>query len=93
MTELRFDIKNKLIAASLAGIVSMGAGIGTSYGYAAHGGAKSSHSYTAADREKLIEDRLGQLKEHYGLDFAANLDKIYRSDTLHRTVEYMRKHY
>ena len=48
---------------------------------------------TASDREKLIEDRLGQLKEHYGLDFAANLDKIYRSDTLHRTVEYMRKHY
>lgn len=48
---------------------------------------------TAADREKLIEDRLAQLKEHYGLDFAANLDKIYRSDTLHRTVEYMRKHY
>ncbi len=48
---------------------------------------------TASDREKLIEDRLAQLKEHYGLDFAANLDKIYRSDTLHRTVEYMRKHY
>ena len=48
---------------------------------------------TAADREKLIEERLAQLKEHYGLDFAANLDKIYRSDTLHRTVEYMRKHY
>lgn len=48
---------------------------------------------TASDREKLIEYRLAQLKEHYGLDFAANLDKIYRSDTLHRTVEYMRKHY
>ena len=27
-----------------------------------------------------------------GLDFAGNLDKIVRWDTLHRTVEYMRKH-
>ncbi|MBR6268486.1 MAG: acetolactate decarboxylase [Selenomonadaceae bacterium] len=57
---MRFDIKNKLIAASLAGIVSMGAGIGTSYGYAAHGGAKSSHSYAAADRESIAQIALLQ---------------------------------
>ena len=40
------------------------------------------------DMETLLE-RLGL---RYGLDFAGNLDKIYKSDTLHRTVEYMRKH-
>ncbi len=40
------------------------------------------------DMETLLE-RLGL---RYGLDFAGNLDKIYKADTLHRTVEYMRKH-
>jgi DNA polymerase-4/DNA polymerase IV (DinB-like DNA polymerase) len=40
------------------------------------------------DMETLLE-RLGLI---YGLDFAGNLDKIYKADTLHRTVEYMRKH-
>lgn len=40
------------------------------------------------DMETLLE-RLGL---RYGLDFAGNLDKIYKGDTLHRTVEYMRKH-
>ena len=38
---------------------------------------------------KVLLERLGL---RYGLDFAGNLDKIYKSDTLHRTVEYMRKH-
>ena len=41
-----------------------------------------------------VEERdslLAGLGERYGLDFAGNLDKLFRLDTLHRTVEYMRK--
>lgn len=38
-------------------------------------------------REQLLRD----LQMRYGLDFAANLDKIYHYETLHKTVEYMRK--
>lgn len=34
---------------------------------------------------------LSRLGERYHLDFAGNLEKIFRMDTLHRTVEYMRK--
>ena len=40
------------------------------------------------DMEELLE----RLNARYKLDFTGNLDKIYRNDTLHRTVEYMRKH-
>lgn len=57
---MTFGIKNKLIAASLAGIVSMWAGIGASYGYAAHAGAKSAHSYASADRESIAQIALLQ---------------------------------
>ena len=39
------------------------------------------------ERDSLLAD----LGERYGLDFAGNLDKLFRLDTLHRTVEYMRK--
>ncbi|WP_028505649.1 DNA polymerase IV [Ruminococcus sp. FC2018] len=35
---------------------------------------------------------LDHLKERYKLDFAANLEKIYHWDTLHKTIEYMRKY-
>ena len=35
---------------------------------------------------------LGRLGDRYHLDFASNLEKIYKADTLHRTVEYMRRH-
>lgn len=35
---------------------------------------------------------LAGLGERYHLDFASNLEKIYKADTLHRTVEYMRRH-
>ena len=41
------------------------------------------------DRQKLLEE----LGNKYHLDFAGNLEKIYHGETLHRTVEYMRKHY
>lgn len=40
------------------------------------------------DMEELLE----KLNARYKLDFTGNIDKIYRNDTLHRTVEYMRKH-
>ena len=47
----------------------------------------------AEERKKLIDRRLVQMQERYGLDFASNLEKIYTNDILYRTVEYMRKHY
>ena len=40
------------------------------------------------DRQKLLEE----MGNKYHLDFAGNLEKIYHGETLHRTVEYMRKH-
>jgi DNA polymerase-4/DNA polymerase IV (DinB-like DNA polymerase) len=47
----------------------------------------------AEERQRLIERRLAEMQARYGLDFASNLEKIYTNDILHRTVEYMRKHY
>ncbi|MBQ6595275.1 MAG: DNA polymerase IV [Clostridia bacterium] len=43
-------------------------------------------------QESLIRSGLEDLKRHYGLDFAANLDRIFHGETLYRTVEYMRRH-
>jgi DNA polymerase-4/DNA polymerase IV (DinB-like DNA polymerase) len=42
--------------------------------------------------EEGMTELLDKLGSKYGLDFAGNLDKIFKMDTLHRTVEYMRKH-
>ena len=42
-------------------------------------------------REAYVTDQLKKLQDRYGLDFAGNLDKIFRGETLYRTVEYMRK--
>lgn len=42
--------------------------------------------------EESMTALLDKLGSKYGLDFAGNLDKIFKMDTLHRTVEYMRKH-
>ncbi len=39
-----------------------------------------------------IRRALSSLKDHYGLDFENNLDRIFRGETLYRTVEYMRRH-
>ena len=41
---------------------------------------------------EVIEEGLERLWERYHLDFAGNLEKLYKNDVLHRTVEYMRKH-
>ena len=43
-------------------------------------------------KEAEFQEMLGRLQERYGLDFAGHLEQIYHSDTLHKTVEYMRKH-
>ena len=40
------------------------------------------------ERRRLFDE----MQNKYHLDFAGNLDKICHGETLHRTVEYMRKH-
>ena len=42
--------------------------------------------------EEDVSGALAALGQHYGLDFAGNLDRIFRADTLYRTIEYMRRH-
>lgn len=44
------------------------------------------------EKGKLLKERLSDLQKKYRLDFAGHLDEIYQTDTLHKTVEYMRKH-
>ena len=46
----------------------------------------------AEDHDAELKALLNRLGERYHLDFAGNLEKIYKVETLHRTVEYMRKH-
>ena len=46
-----------------------------------------------AEGRSIIDKRLSELNEKYGLDFAGHLEDIYRGNVLHRTIEYMRKHY
>lgn len=43
-------------------------------------------------QEEQTRTGLEALGKRYGLDFAGNLDKIFRGETLYRTIEYMRKH-
>ena len=43
-------------------------------------------------RKRELERLLAELGEHYHLDFAGHLEQLYHSQTLHKTVEYMRKH-
>ena len=46
----------------------------------------------AAEAQRRTVDReLERLRARYGLDFSANLDKIFHGETLYRTVEYMRR--
>jgi len=48
-----------------------------------------------ADKQKqeIIVKRLSELEARYGLDFAGHLEDIFHGNTLHRTIEYMRKHF
>ncbi len=43
-------------------------------------------------REQTVREGLASLRRHYGLDFEGNLDRLFRGETLYRTVEYMRRH-
>ncbi|MBQ9347455.1 MAG: DNA polymerase IV [Oscillibacter sp.] len=44
------------------------------------------------DGEQQLKDRLDFLRRSYRLDFAGHLEQLYHMETLHKTVEYMRKH-
>ena len=46
-----------------------------------------------AESRKVIDGRLRELQARYGLDFAGHLEEIFHGTVLHRTIEYMRKHY
>lgn len=48
---------------------------------------------TAAVKQQVIDRRLSELQERYGLDFAGHLEDIYHGRVLYRTIEYMRKHF
>lgn len=43
----------------------------------------------ALERQRLLDT----LQQRYGLDFAGHLEHIFHMDTLHKTIEYMRKHF
>ncbi len=47
---------------------------------------------SALIKDAELQELLGGLQQRYGLDFAGHLEQIYQTDTLHKTVEYMRKH-
>ncbi|MBR2533066.1 MAG: DNA polymerase IV [Lachnospiraceae bacterium] len=47
---------------------------------------------SARAKETELMRLLDGLNERYGLDFAGHLEQIYQMDTLHKTIEYMRKH-
>lgn len=46
----------------------------------------------AEEEGEKLRGAVDGLSRHYGLDFAGNLDRIFHSDTLYRTIEYMRRH-
>ena len=45
-----------------------------------------------SDRAAELKRLLAELQNHYHLDFEGHLEQLYHSQTLHRTVEYMRRH-
>lgn len=47
---------------------------------------------TKARREAELKELLDALGTRYRLDFAGHIGQLYQSDTLYKTVEYMRKH-
>ena len=46
-----------------------------------------------AEGQSVIDEKLCELQERYGLDFAGHIEDICHGNVLHRTIEYMRKHY
>ena len=53
---------------------------------------ESLFSESSDEQDEEMKQLLYGLQKRYGLDFAGHLEQIYRADTLHKTVEYMRKH-
>ena len=47
---------------------------------------------STVEKQQVIDSKLAELSERYGLDFAGNVDKIFSGDILYKTAEYMRKH-
>jgi len=43
-------------------------------------------------KEQILKKLLNGLNERYGMDFAGHLEQIYKAETLHKTIEYMRRH-
>ena len=59
-------------------------------------GAKEEDAAAAADRLEQERERarlFAALEAHYGLDFEGHLAELYHTEALHKTAEYMRKHY
>ena len=50
------------------------------------------YSDMAGEDAARISAALQAMQQRYGLDFAGKLEAVFRADTLHRTVEYMRRH-
>ncbi|MBQ8075896.1 MAG: DNA polymerase IV [Oscillospiraceae bacterium] len=53
-------------------------------------------SFDDEDQREQEEERkrlFKTLEEHYHLDFEGHLAQLYRAETLHKTAEYMRKHF
>ncbi|WP_372521112.1 DNA polymerase IV [Candidatus Ruminimicrobiellum ovillum] len=44
------------------------------------------------EQDKELKSMFNALQKKYNLKFAENLNKLYRSDILYKTIEYMRKH-
>lgn len=44
-------------------------------------------------KETALTLQLDRLQDRYHLDFAGHLEQLYHYDVLHKTVEYMRKHF
>lgn len=44
------------------------------------------------DVGEQFKDIFIDMQRRYGLNFAGNIDKLYQSDILYRTIEYMRRH-
>ena len=51
------------------------------------------HIENDKSNENVLGGLLDALQKRYGLDFAGHLEQIYHGETLHKTVEYMRKHF
>ncbi len=46
----------------------------------------------AHNQEALVKTALEGLQQHYRLDFANNLHRIFQGETLYKTIDYMRRH-